>query len=281
MDRKKHIKDRKTEGVLMQYIAHIFAISTISLALSGCVAHNSEPKPNITDLNISKNSQIVEYENVKLATAILIKKSEQIDRLGVEQKSLSSMLNDSSTKIRELNTKNEDLSMKILFLTDEVNKLQNEISAFKSKQKELSSEIAPLSIEQNEPANQTVPVLKVESLPNSKVENKKPNSTAKYQSVAKKPIQKCQNDAPKKKILNAAPIIETFSPREGKIIVNRKNVFVRSEPIAEKRYVSDSVNDGDVFTYVAESRSWYKLKSGNYISKKVAVDLSVSKKGQK
>lgn len=265
----------------MQYLAHIFAVSSISLVLSGCVAHNNEPKLNIADLNISKNSHMVEHENMKSATSILIKKSEQYDRIATEQKNLSSALLENNTKIRQLNAKDDDLSMKILFLTDEINKLQNEVLSLKSKQKEPIANPISTVVESPQINTPVAPIVKTEPVPNSKVENNKPKRSIKDKDSAKKTSQKCPQDLSKKNVLIAAPVVEDFSTSEGKIIVSKNNVFVRSEPIAEKKYVSNSVNEGDVFTYIAQSRSWYKLKSGKYISKKVVVDLSTVKKGQK
>lgn len=262
----------------------IFAISTITLIFSGCVAQPAGPKHNGADLNISKNAQFIEHENIKSATAILIKKSESYDRIGAEQKNLSSLISENTSLIKQLNTKNDDMSMKLLFLTDEINLLKNELAALKMKQKDSTLPAISTPAASTPPTTQlpidsiAAPSVKIESVPNTKVSNVPVKTSQKKRPTAQKATQKCQSAPSKKKVINADPIIETFSDSEGKIIVNKKGVFVRSAPVAEKKYVSANVGEGDVFTYIAQSPNWYKLKSGSYISKKVVVDLSAAKK---
>lgn len=94
---------------------------------------------------------------------------------------------------------------------------------------------------------------------------------------------------PKKKVrktkkVSAPAVEEKFEDADGRVVVKYKNAFTRHSPTFGKKSKSTEANEGDIFTYVAKSENWYKLTSGDYISKTVVCETSlcagVAKKGE-
>lgn len=83
--------------------------------------------------------------------------------------------------------------------------------------------------------------------------------------------------AHKKKIIAPAvvAVVEEFHDEEGRVIVKYKKAFTRTSPELLKRAIGPRVNEGDIFTFVAKSDRWYKLKSGLYISKMVVCETKL------
>lgn len=89
-----------------------------------------------SELNISKDSVIVEQENLKSAVAILIKKSEQGNREAAEAKALSNLNRDSvqqlAQQIKQLNSRIDEIFVKISMTSDDIMALRGSLSSLKS-----------------------------------------------------------------------------------------------------------------------------------------------------
>ena len=255
-------------------------ISSVFL-LSGCAP---QPKINYneTDINATANSTAIQFESLKTATAILIKKTEVYDRALSEHRALSQSVNQKDATLNTISTSHEDLSTKVLLLTNEISGLKNEIDTLKNLQKKNQTEVIPAIAPLSQPSTsvQTEP-----SIPHSK-SNKKSNSPD--QKTKKSPTrQSTKSTEPSKEkstdgkqtdhsTTHCIPV--EFTEETGKVIVRFKNTFVRTAPKPLKSTESNSVKEGEVFSYTAKNDNWYLLKSGKYISKKSVVELSTSKK---
>jgi len=267
--------------------SRIVAISIIaSILIGGCATHDSAL--NISDLNISKNSILVEHENIKSATAILIKKTEAYDRLSQEQKNLFSTMNESNSHYRELSAKNDELNTRLSLLTDEVGFLKTEIKNLKLKSIETIAPIIQRDMDENKTVDintsiKNIVAKKTPKIPAVKVTPANPRISM-QQKRRKQSVQECTVNANKqynnepKQIIVSPPVSMNFQDVSGRVIVNHSKVFVRTSPELTTKSVSTQVQEGDIFTYVAKNKDWFKLKSGKYISSKVVVDLSGQQK---
>lgn len=270
--------------------SRIVAISIItSILIGGCATRDNAL--NITDLNISKNSILVEHENIKSATAILIKKTEMYDRLSQEQKTLSSSIAESNSRNRELSAKIDEMNTRLSMFTDEIGFLKTEIENLKSKSREVIHPIVQREHDDNQTVDintsiKNIVVPKIQKVSAAKVSSKSP-SLSTQQKKHKQSVQECtvnakqeRSDGPKQNAIKivASPVAMNFQDVTGRIIVNHPNVFARTSPELTAKSVSTHVQEGDVFTYVAKNKDWFKLKSGKYISSKVVIDLSEQNK---
>ena len=291
---KKHIIGRQKSTKEKRMKAHnsrIVAISIIaSILIGGCATRDNAL--NITDLNISKNSILVEHENIKSATAILIKKTEMCDRLSQEQKTLSSSIAESNSRNRELFAKIDEMNTRLSMFTDEIGFLKTEIENLKSKSREVIHPIVQREHDDNQTVDintsiKNIVVPKIPKVSAAKVSSKSPRLST-QQKKRKQSVQECtvnakqeRSNEPKQnaiKIVVSSPVAMNFQDVTGRIIVNHSKVFVRTSPELTAKSVSTHVQEGDVFTYVAKNKDWFKLKSGKYISSKVVVDLSEQNK---
>jgi hypothetical protein len=72
-----------------------------------------------------------------------------------------------------------------------------------------------------------------------------------------------------KKILVPAEKPEEFIEALGVAEVTYKDSFARAAPNLLRPTVAEPIHKGERFSYTGESKSWYRLKSGLYVSKKV------------
>jgi hypothetical protein len=266
----------------------IFAVSILaSILISGCVPQGAAL--NVADLNISKNSIMIEHENIKSATAILIKKSEGYDRFQLDQKNMALQINESNSRYQDLLNKNDDLRSRLSIVSDEVGYLKNEIETLKAKHFESLRSAEKTIIDENKsisinnspgeiiaPAIPKVTTIKL-SAEHVPLNNKKKKAEPDLVTSTSNKTNHTQSKKPPIHTIVAPAVSMSFQDSEGKVIVNRPNVFVRTAPELTVKSKSENVGEGDVFTYVAKNKDWYRLKSGAYISSHAVVDLTTVK----
>lgn len=249
--------------------------------LSGCAP---QPKINYneTDINATANSTAIQFESLKTATAILIKKTEVYDRALSEHRALSQSVNQKDATLNTISTSHEDLSTKVLLLTNEISGLKNEIDTLKNLQKQNQAEVIPAISPLSQPSTsaQTEPsVSHSKSTKKSNSSNQKTKkSPTKSSTKNTEPSKQKSTDLKKTDAPSSHHVPSGFTKETGKVIVRFKNTFVRTAPEPLKSTESNCVKEGDVFTYSAKNDNWYLLKSGKYISRKSVVELSTSKK---
>lgn len=118
----------------MRKITFLFSLVVIPF-LVGCATPDPKSQQlGSLELNISKDSAIVEQENIKSAVAILIKKTEKGDIELAESKSLSNQNKDSIQQliqqIKQLSSKVDDISVKSSMTTDDIKTLKDNLSSF-------------------------------------------------------------------------------------------------------------------------------------------------------
>lgn len=72
-----------------------------------------------------------------------------------------------------------------------------------------------------------------------------------------------------KKIFVPAEKPEEFEDATGVVEVIYKDSFARAAPNLLRPTVAEPIHKGEQFNYTGKSKSWYRLKSGLYVSKKV------------
>lgn len=76
-----------------------------------------------------------------------------------------------------------------------------------------------------------------------------------------------------KKILIPAEKPEDFDEAVGVVEVTHKDSFARAAPNLLRPTVAEPIHRGERFNYTGESKSWYRLKSGLYVSKRVVMKV--------
>lgn len=282
-----------------------FSLSAFALfALSGCAP---QAKPDFQDLNLSKNSSMVENEKMRMATAILIKKSRDSDMTfrsmsGMNQKQL-----EMDSILSKMNLTIADLMAKISILSEETSQLKEQVVLLSAKTTLQTSKIEKNDIttsQDNKPAliqskaeNTQVTVPKVISIPMPKDktvryknrEDKKERKEKK-QSVKAECSPKSETILP---ITEQPKVQKTLTPNgpknqtnnlqgndmnqiAGKIIVNR-NTYTYKIPENDAAQKSQRIKEGEVLEYVGYNDKWYKLKSGEFVKATSSINLSDKK----
>lgn len=76
-----------------------------------------------------------------------------------------------------------------------------------------------------------------------------------------------------KKILVPAEKPEEFEDVAGMVEVIYKDSFTRAAPNLLRPTVAEPIHKGEQYSYTGKSKSWYRLKSGLYVSKRVVREI--------
>lgn len=269
-----------------------------ALIISGCTSIQDKSL-DISDLNISRNSAMLEHENIKAATAILIKKSKQYDMLVADNKNMLEELNGAKKNILSLQKTVDDQSMKISFLSGDMVTLSGLVKSLQEKKAILVTDTNN-SVPKKEHVNVftdtqiVVPKVEIVKMPvNKNVPNQKPKEKKVIIPIKKEKVEICQpsnhssdksthplvkKDGPIETKIVAKEIVKSpFVPSVGKVLL-KNDAFFYSSPSNEQKNKGDKVKEGALIEYIGKSKNWYQISDGKYLEKVVAVDVSLNQK---